>query len=61
MTSGIRLGTPAVTTRGMGTEDMAEIARLIRLALTDFETKKDEIRARVARLLARYPLYPGLD
>ena len=60
VTSGIRLGTPAVTTRGMVEADMVEIAALIRLTLTDFDTKKSEIRTRVAALLAGHPLYPDL-
>ncbi len=57
VTSGIRLGTPAVTSRGMVEEDMKEIAALIKLTLTEFDTKADEVRARVAALCAKYPLY----
>ena len=57
VTSGIRLGTPAVTSRGMVEEDMKEIAALIKLTLTEFDTKADEVRARVATLCAKYPLY----
>ncbi len=57
VTSGIRLGTPAVTSRGMVEEDMKEIAALIKLTLTEFDTKADEIRARVATLCDKYPLY----
>lgn len=57
ITSGIRLGTPAVTSRGMVEADMAEIADLIHLALTDFENKKEEVKDRVAKLVAKYPLY----
>ena len=57
VTSGIRLGTPAVTSRGMVEEDMKEIAALIKLTLTQFDTKADEVRARVAALCAKYPLY----
>jgi glycine hydroxymethyltransferase len=60
VTSGIRLGTPAVTTRGMNTADMDEIADLIWLALTDIDASQDEIRRRVAALCGRYPLYPDL-
>ncbi len=60
VTSGLRLGTPAVTTRGMDGDDMREIAALIALAITDFEEKQDEIRARVAALCGRYPLYDDL-
>ncbi len=57
ITSGIRIGTPAVTTRGMKEEDMAEIAELIRLTLTELEGRRDEIVARVAALCKKYPLY----
>lgn len=60
VTSGIRLGTPAVTTRGMNPDDMDEIADLIYLALTDYDASQDEIRRRVAELCGRYPLYPAL-
>ncbi len=56
-TSGIRIGTPAVTTRGMKQEDMKEIARLIKLTITDFENSKDEVRRRVAQLCDKHPLY----
>jgi len=57
VTSGIRIGTPAVTTRGMKQEDMKEIARLIKLTITDFENSKDEVRRRVAQLCEKHPLY----
>lgn len=57
VTSGIRIGTPAVTTRGLKEEDMASIAHLIKLTVTDFETKADEIRNEVNRICGRYPIY----
>ena len=57
VTSGIRLGTPAVTTRGMVEADMAEIAWLIWLTATDFEAKKDELRQRTLALTEKYPIY----
>lgn len=57
ITSGIRVGTPAVTTRGMLEEDMAEIAKLIKLTLTDFDNSADEVRSRVAKLCNNHPLY----
>ena len=57
VTSGIRIGTPAVTSRGMVEEDMEEIADMIYLTITDFENKKEEIKERVAALCAKYPLY----
>ncbi len=59
ITSGVRLGTPAVTTRGMKENDMAEIAQLIHLTVTAFDEKQDEIRARVKALCGKYPLYEG--
>ena len=57
ITSGIRLGTPAVTTRGFTEEDMRETAHLIKLAATDFEASADNIRSRVAALCEKHPLY----
>ena len=57
VTSGVRLGTPAVTTRGMGPAEMKEIADCIADCIFDFEGKKDGIAARVASLTARFPLY----
>lgn len=56
ITSGIRIGTPAMTTRGMKEEDMMEIAEIITLAL-DESKDREEIRARVAKLCDKYPLY----
>ncbi|HEX2926853.1 MAG TPA: serine hydroxymethyltransferase [Ruminiclostridium sp.] len=57
ITSGIRLGTPAVTSRGMKEEDMKEIADLIYLTITDFENTKDSVTKRVEALCNKYPLY----
>ncbi|MGE5615097.1 MAG: serine hydroxymethyltransferase [Bacillota bacterium] len=57
VTSGIRIGTPAVTTRGMKEADMKEIAALIKLAIVDYENSADYIRSRVAKLCEKYPLY----
>jgi glycine hydroxymethyltransferase len=57
VTSGIRVGTPAVTSRGLVTEDMEKIAEFMFLAATQFETKADEIREGVNALCAKYPLY----
>ena len=57
VTSGIRVGTPAVTTRGLLTEDMDKIAEFMYLTATQFETKADEIREGVNALCAKYPLY----
>lgn len=59
VTSGIRLGTPAATTRGLKEDDFVTLARLIRLAVgDDFEEKADYIRSEVALLCKKYPLYP---
>ena len=57
ITSGIRLGTAAVTTRGFTTEDMREVAEIIEITLKDYETRADEARARVKSLCEKYPLY----
>lgn len=57
VTSGIRIGTPAVTTRGMLEEDMIEIAKLIKLTLTDFDNSADEVRGRVQKLCKNHTLY----
>lgn len=57
VTSGIRIGTPAVTTRGLGVEEMEKIAEYIYLAATDFENKADYIREGVTEICNKYPLY----
>ena len=57
VTSGIRVGTPAATTRGMKEEDMVLIGRMIWQAATDFDAKAAGIRAAVEELTARYPIY----
>ena len=57
VTSGIRVGTPAATTRGFTEEDMRVIASLMWQAATDFDARADAIRARVAELTAKHPLY----
>ena len=56
-TSGIRVGTPAITARGFKERDAAEVGELLAMAATDFDAKKDEITQRVAALCAQYPIY----
>ncbi len=57
ITSGIRVGTAAATTRGLKEDDFRVIAKLIWLAATDFENQADYIRAEVTKLTDKYPLY----
>ena len=57
VTSGVRIGTPAVTSRGLKEEDMEKIAQCIWLAATDFEAKTDYIRGEVDKICGKYPLY----
>lgn len=57
VTSGIRIGTPAITSRGMVEEDMKEIAAVIALVLKDFEGTKEEAAKRVRALTDKYPIY----
>lgn len=56
-TSGLRVGSPAVTSRGFVEADMNQVAEYIALAATDFEAKAEYIRAGVAALTAKYPIY----
>src|SRR5215213_803433 len=59
--SGLRIGTPALTTRGLMEDDLREIAQVICVALSDrFETEKDSLAERMQSLMERYPLYPQL-
>lgn len=57
VTSGIRVGVPAATSSGLREEDMKVIGQLIWKTATEFDTKQDEIRAAVAEITAKYPLY----
>ena len=57
VTSGVRVGTPAVTSRGLGTDDMRTIARLFGMVAKDYEGTADEVRKTVAELCKKYPLY----
>ena len=57
VTSGVRIGTPAITSRGLKEADMPKIAECIWLAATDFENQADYIRAEVTKLCEKYPIY----
>ncbi|MBQ8140364.1 MAG: serine hydroxymethyltransferase [Clostridia bacterium] len=57
VTSGVRVGTPAVTSRGLGVEEMKTISRLFKLTATDFENSADSVRATVAEICKKFPLY----
>ena len=57
VTSGLRIGTPAVTTRGFGTEEMKQIAGWIADAIEDFDGKRETIAAGVAELCEKFPIY----
>ena len=57
LTSGVRIGTAAVTTRGLKEDDMDKIAEYITLVLKDFEANADKVRAGVEEICAKYPLY----
>ena len=57
VTSGVRIGTAAVTTRGLGAEEMKTIARCIAMTAKDFEGTADEVKATVAAICQKYPLY----
>ena len=57
ITSGIRIGTAAVTTRGMGLDDMEKIAELISLVISDFEKNADHVRNEVKNLCKNHPIY----
>lgn len=57
ITSGLRIGTPATTSRGFVEEDMIEVGKLIAMTIRDFEGNKEDVKARVAALCEKHPLY----
>jgi glycine hydroxymethyltransferase len=60
--SGLRIGTPALSTRGMVEEDVREIARIIVAALgDDFESEREALLERSRALMEKHPLYPQLS
>ena len=60
VTSGVRIGTPAVTSRGMKEPEMVQIAQLIARVIREGEAAIDEVKAQVLELCARFPLYEGI-
>jgi glycine hydroxymethyltransferase len=60
--SGLRIGTPALATRGLQEEDFAEVGRILAVALTpEYESRAGELAGRVEAIVDRYPLYEGLS
>jgi glycine hydroxymethyltransferase len=62
VSSGVRIGTPALATRGLGVPEFQQLGELIREALAgDFEAERERLARECAEIAARYPLYPGLS
>jgi glycine hydroxymethyltransferase len=60
--SGLRIGTPALATRGLQVEDFTEVGQIVAIALTpEFESRREELSERVQTVVARYPLYEHLN
>jgi glycine hydroxymethyltransferase len=60
--SGLRVGTPALATRGLGHDDFVEVGRIMAAALgEEFETRREELADRAGAIVERYPLYEGLS
>lgn len=60
LTSGMRFGTPAATTRGMGENEMVEIGSMIAKLINEGDAAVEDVKARVIELCDKFPLYPGL-
>jgi glycine hydroxymethyltransferase len=60
--SGLRIGTPALATRGLQVDDFVEVGQIVAVALTpEFDARKDELSERVHAIVERYPLYEHLN
>jgi glycine hydroxymethyltransferase len=60
--SGLRIGTPALATRGLQQEDFTEVGKILAVALTpEYESRADELSERVQAIVERYPLYESLS
>ena len=57
ITSGVRIGTPAVTSRGLKEKDMNKVAKLLALCIKDFDNSKEYIKSEVEKICAEYPIY----
>jgi len=57
ITSGVRIGTPAVTSRGLKEKDMKKVAKLLALCIKDFDNSKEYIKSEVEKICAEYPIY----
>ncbi len=61
LTSGMRFGTPAVTTRGMGEDEMRQIGHMLTAVINDGEAAVEDVKQQALELCARFPLYPGME
>jgi len=57
ITSGVRIGTPAVTSRGLKEKDMKKVAKLLALCIKDFDNSKEYIKSEVEKMCSEYPIY----
>ena len=57
ITSGVRIGTPAVTSRGLKEKDMKKVAKLLALCIKDFDNSREYIKSEVEKICAEYPIY----